>query len=100
FTVPGNAPAAVYVNDGQAIGGHIFWLRALARGIYSGVFHDQDGICYFIARSLRCDFSLIIPGFLIIHQAQTPNLYRLGGGTDRTVSRKKRVARSSHGVQV
>src|SRR5699024_3966934 len=100
FAVPGNAPAAVHINNRKAIGGHIFGLRTLARGIYSGVFHDQDGICYFIARSLRCDFSLVVPSFLVIHQAKTSNLHWLGGGTDRTVSGKKRVARSSHGVQV
>ena len=44
LAVPGDAPAAVHGDNGQAVIGHILWLGALAGGIDIGVLNHEHHV--------------------------------------------------------
>ena len=72
--MPGDAPATVNGDNGQAVIWHIFRLGALAGGIDIGVFDYEHHIVLFPLGARGCYLGLVVPGLLVVHPAQETDL--------------------------
>ena len=72
--MPGDAPAAVHGDNGQAIIRHILWLGALAGGIDVRVLDYQHHVALLALGAGGCYLGLVIPRLLVVHPAQETNL--------------------------
>ena len=72
--MPGDAPAAVHGDNGQAIIRHILWLGALAGGIDIGMLDHEHHVALLALGAGGRYLGLVIPRLLVVHPAQETDL--------------------------